>query len=244
MTSFDPHRTAAGVRPRSLADAVERQATAPVRRIGEDDPRRGVADLLGLLPSVSAFQAWFAQISVPVGLTASAGDSAWFTFGSIRIPQDMPPSALVGLDVELLPTDNAGAGDGVAASPLAWGDARGRAAALVVSRDLPGPFQTWSFRPANLPMVETTGLLGQRSSARYFYVSRFPTGKLNDTAANKMRAAERWAPHVYRLPSGSRLDFALAVRASAVTGGVGVRQLCGDVLVTAYLATTHHASNL
>jgi len=176
----------------------------------------------------------FTQIGV-VNPTIAAGGSAWYKFASIRVPGDTGQQVgLIGWDLQLLPTDNAGQGDegDAGATALTWGTARGHGAAIVIGANLPGDYQTWSNGPANILGVETSGLgvLSSRLAPSYAACITFPPGKLNDTIPSKLYKERSYKPYIYRLGQGDTLDAALVVRRASITGLT--KTLFGECVLT------------
>lgn len=176
----------------------------------------------------------FTKITV-ANPTIAAGSSAWFKFASVRIPQDLGQLVgLVGFDIQLLPTDNAGQGDegdgGLTA--LTWGTGRGHGAAVVIGANLPGAYQTWSNGPANILGVETSGqgILSGRLGNRYIATLTFPPGKLNDTIPAKLYKERSFKPYIYRFSPSDTCDIALVVRRTLITGLT--KTLFGGCVVT------------
>lgn len=169
-----PEHRMTGV-PQRVGDPLKNAPDAPRERSA------GRPALIDILPTFDVVAGYFNHVTVPAGFTAPAGTSALYIFQSLRVPRDTgQPVGLAGVQAEILPTDSAGAGDGVASNPIVWGATTGYGAAIIVGVDLPGTFQTWSAAPIHVPGVETSGdsLLGARNIPRYAFVSTMPTGKL------------------------------------------------------------------
>ncbi|GMV73011.1 MAG: hypothetical protein DYG93_11230 [Leptolyngbya sp. PLA2] len=197
----------------------------------------GAADALLGAADTSVKVGGFTAIAVS---NPTIGASAWFKFQSLRVGIDgelAQPSAVSWIGVEMLPTDNAGS------AGIAWGDARGHGAAIVIGRNLPGPFQEWYSYPSNVVGVETSGvsLLLGRSTLESLFVTTFPTGKYNDAAPNK-GAPVRYFPHPARLRRGDSLDMCLVVRGSQINGQTGT--LTGGVIVQVAVAPPYPDSVL
>lgn len=196
------------------------------------------SDFIDRLPGIKFVPAWWTSIAL-ANPTIAAGSSAWFKFGSLRVPSHFGQMVgLVGFNITLLPTDPDGAGDEGEASPIAWGTARGHGAAIVIGIDLPGAFQTWSSGPANIPGVEPSGLsvLSDERPPEYIDIYSFPPGKLNDTTPPKLYKERSFKPYIHRFAQGERLDVALVVRRAQITGKTG--KIWGGVTVNFDLGLT------
>ena len=201
----------------------------------------GRSPLVDLLPTFTPFHAWFNAVPVAAPTIAS-GHSAWFGLERLKAGDNIDQELLVsGIEAELLPADVLGAYGG--SSPLAWGDAGGLAAAIVVGIDLPIQRGAWTSAPALVPGIETTQTTGQTigGDTRVLWYATFPTGKLTDTTPNKWHLVKSWGPVVSRIPQGRNLDIALIVRRSMIHNQTGNVFGHASIIVTAGLANTQAA---
>lgn len=192
--------------------------------LGPDDRKmRAETPLSFDLPQAFARAAWWWQIAVPIGQVFTAGMSAWFGLRRLRVGVDVPQCALAGATFIMLPCDSAGAGFG-GTPGIAWGDARGISAAVVVDRGLHWvQVGAWTSGPANLPAIETAGLGTNPDSPRDYLIAQgYPPGLWSDTTPNKWEPITRTLPLLARLPVGDVLDVAVVFNSAQIAaGGVG-----------------------
>jgi hypothetical protein len=221
--SLAPHANPA------LALTGHKQSAPPaVARPRGQAPQPVRANLGDVLPPFRVVPVFASEISIPAATSfGAAGDrvAAWYGLESIRVDKS-EPFGLAGYLVELLPTDSAAAGTAQGGGTVtAWGTTRGDAAAIVIGRDLPITRKGWTFAPCFAPGIDNNESSGvSLDSARiadgYLGTHSFPTGKYNDTTPNKITVPRSFLPTVHPFPEGTRLDVALVVRRTQLTGGV------------------------
>lgn len=178
-------------------------------------------------------QAYFtiAQVTNP---TIIAGQSAWFGLRKIAVRQELAQEIrILGVHYYLLPTNpNATALNG-AATPLAWGDALGMSAAIVVGVNLPVQLNAWSSAQAYIAGIDsiaaspaTSSRLTASNVPRYICAPiRFPTGSLDQVTPNFNAGFITLEGDQYPVRAGETLDVALVINRDQISGQTG--QVCG-----------------
>lgn len=227
-----------------MTDPRDRQTgiatSAPPGRLDAGADRPALVDAF---PSLEVIRAWFREITVPAGAPIASGHSAWYVLRSIYVPRDRRPFGLVGADIHMLPTDpNAAATVPSGATAAVWGDVLGLKAAIVVTRNLGMPLQTWHSAPAFVPGVQDTA--GQRVSPAntldYLIVQSFPSGKINDVAPSKLIPLRRSLPVIERFNPGDTLDVALVLDRNQANDAADGTAIVGYAMIDCLIMPTEH----
>lgn len=231
---FDP----AAIERDRAANAALSEATSPLQP---------------LFPEPLIERAYFHQITVPSGLSATAGNGpAWYLLRQITAGGSIRPFQLSAVSWVMHPPDVDGVGvsgqvaAGTAAgNALPWGDTTGTSAAIVVLRNPNMPVGTWTFAPAQIPGIElasATGTYGAPNSATlinpangaepYLHAQPFPGGKWSSNPPAQSIGRRMFLPASPRFRSGERLGLALVIGRSFVHSLAANRVLCGRAEVS------------
>lgn len=227
-------RSQVGVTPPSPNDAP-----APTRAL----PRSPFTDLL---PSARMVLAFFQTIGVTLPAAPTSDVAAWYGLRRLNVVEDTGQEITVfGARFELLPCNTGATAIDGAANGIAWGDARGVTAAIVIGRRLPIQVGQWKYAPCFLPAIGlaaesgTADDTGVRNAgqADYLHVETFPTGAFGDATPNKLAEYRNISPYNNRVRDGDTLDVALVMRKSYV-GGQTNKVIQGYARVELYIGQT------
>lgn len=205
------------------------------------------------LPQAQKLRVWFSRLDVPASISATLVSRMPVIYGLHRIVADRELTdalVLTGAEMTLAPSDVNGVGipddtpDGDAGVPasggantaLAWGDLRGRSAAIIVGINLPMTVGVWRSAEIGVPGIQNSGVCRATSGRPdYLIVQHFPPGHFGDSTSPNIYPRWTFAPTIVRIPPGASLDVALVCRRSHVSvGGVNPRVICGhaDIALT------------
>jgi hypothetical protein len=189
-------------------------------------------------------QAYFTIVEAAAPVIA-AGASAWFGLRRINVRQQLAQEIrVIGVHYHLLPCNSTGAALQGAAAPIAWGDAQGLTAAIVVGVNLPIQLGAWSSAPAFIAGIDGVAAAPVAASrvtsigtTRYITAPiRFPTGTFADVRCNVNTNSIDLAGEQYPVRSGENLDVALVMSRDYIHGVTG--QVCGLAQVGLVLGHT------
>lgn len=176
--------------------------------------------LVSLFPTLRNWNFGIAEIPIN-GANATQSPSiaataaAWYGLGRIRVDVDTGNEiGFAGYDVQLLPADvNGTVTPQSGATPAAWGNSLGTLAAVVIGQNLPIEPGQWSGAPAFVPGIDGNAANTElpHNPPPYLAVIGFPTGKLTDTAPNKLRQQYMSGASLVRITRGSTLDIAIVL---------------------------------
>lgn len=198
--------------------------------------------------------AWFAWIEV-ANPTINSGDSAWFGLRKINVADWLSQEVRVlGLHYRILPMDVAGVGYSGMSAPLAWGEATGMSAAIVIGCNLGIDVGRWVSKPAWVAGLNVSAMpIWQRNSGTSTSASgavpgspqmpqylfgplRFPTGQLSDVSPNVAESDISLQGDMSPVRYGDTLDVALVVDRAFINGRTG--QIAGFAQVDLVLGHT------
>lgn len=177
-------------------------------------------------------QAYFTIVEVN-NPTIATGQAAWYGLRKINVRKALGQEIRVlGVHYYLLPTNPNGTPLNGAATPLAWGDAQGLTAAIVVGVNLPSQLNSWISAPAYIAGIDAIAVSPATSSRvtganvpRYIVAPiRFPTGTFDQATPNINAGFITLEGDQYPVRAGETLDVALVVGRDAITG---TGQFCG-----------------
>lgn len=212
-------------------------------------------------PACATFQcrysiqsAWFSwiDVSLPPLEVGQQNLSYWYGLRSIDVRQRMGQEVRVlGLHYRMLPPDVAGEGWPGMGAPIAWGDATGMSAAIVIGRNLPCRVGAWRLATAVMCGINSQATLPvhQRNSGQIngaagddpqpdllFGPLRFPTGQLTDVSPNIAEADISMQGDCAPVLANERLDVALVVAPQYLAEQTG--QLAGFAQIDLVLGHT------
>lgn len=194
--------------------------------------------------------AWI-DVALPALEVGDAGLSYWYGLRSIDVGRAFAQQIrVIGLHYRLLPCDVAGVGYPGMSNPLAWGDATGLSAAVLIGVNLPCRVGAWTLARSYAQGVNITALPNwQRNTGvidgaaadpalprLLFGPLRFPTGQLSDVAPNVAESDISLQGDCAPVVLGERIDVALVVDTAYVANRTG--QLAGFAQIDLVLGHT------
>lgn len=228
----------------------------PTARARRGQPESSIADGVMPRPRISSIlhrtsrqriePAYFHQISVAAP-TITSGEQAWYGLRRIDARRDLGGDAvLMGVRYVMKPSDSAAAGITGVATPLAWGDAQGLSAAIVVGKRLPIQLGVWSSYAAHVPGIDAGGTAAAHTinsasvrPAEYLSWKSFPTGTWSDTKPEDKESYDDFGGECMEIRQGETVDVALVMRGSYVSGQTGTIVGLADVRLLFALAETN-----
>lgn len=189
-------------------------------------------------------RAYMHIVQVAAGLTFTAGLTPVF---GLRVFDLQDDAALVGVTVQLLPTDSDSGVRPGAASPVDWGDVTGSSAAVVVGRGLGLTEGSWTGVGLAIPGIEygeaappalTLGSAGNGGPLDYDFYTHFPPGKFSDTPPSLLDRYYNLAPMCRRYSAGDKCHVGLAVRSGQIAGLAGASQIVGRAEIKLHFVGT------
>jgi hypothetical protein len=228
--------------PALAARAVLGPSRVPVPSLGQPfssnaggSVGHGVQVIQSLRPQGLVVASYFDRITVPAGLTITAGQSAWYGLLQLRSDESGPVGDEFSVDqarIELGPTDPSGMGHSSEAAPLTWGTTLGLRAAIIIGIGLDWVrFNAWSSGAVQAPGIEDAHTLNGQNPARYLVRQGFPPGKINDTIPAKIPYSHPLGVGVARVQRNQTLTVALVLRRDTVNNLAAQKTLCGYGLV-------------
>lgn len=198
--------------------------------------RGGRPPLTDIMSPLRTHRAWFHEISVGASESIDATHSAWYLLRSIDAGAG-GAFLFHGADIDMRPTDPAGAATTPSGTALPWGEINGISACIVIDMNLnliPG---AWNSRRGDLPAIENAQSFGQITPATlrdYMIVESFPAGRITDAVPSRTFSARRYLPAAVRITDRDTLDVALVLRGSYVTAPEATRILVGYAKIELY----------
>lgn len=189
-------------------------------------------------------RAYMHIVQVAAGLTFTAGLTPVY---GLRVFEMQEHAALVGVTVQLLPTDSDSGTRPGAAAPVDWGDVTGSSAALVVDRGLGLVEGSWTGVGLAIPGIEygeaappalTQGSSGNGRPIDYDFYTHFPPGKFSDTPPSLLDRYYNLAPRCLRYSVGQKCQVGLAVRSGQIAGLGAPSQIVGRAELKLHFVST------
>lgn len=193
---------------------------------------------VNLAPTLRPEPAYFHRVPVNAPVIP-AGLAAVYGIRRVRPSANMLGIALLHISAELLPSDSTAAGPGGGVGDMiAWGDAKGITAKIIVGKSLAFMDEgAWTAAPLDLPGIDLANAGADPRTwippiprpQQYFAVFGFPGGSFGDADILRDIRDKPLAASASRISQGETLDVALVVKGDQITGQTGA--LYGDVYV-------------
>lgn len=240
MTRLHPNRLlaahgvtlAAGTVASEAADARDQRPDSPVA---------------AEYPTMITIKGGFTRIPIGSAVTIPTGQAAWYPLVRLELGNGGRPGlAVFGLTLTMTSPDIQGSGGGLAgtSTPLAWGNKQGEGAAVVLGTDLPTKVGQWAAGPCQEPGVVASGngLYNATSRSNEIWAATFPPGAYSDPVPVKWIIAPSFQPYVVRFTPGRRLEVALAINGSTISG-ISSRNLYGYASVQLHVGLPETVRN-